>query len=112
MDTRGRIDDNAPARRGTGAAPRRRHMGVATSDPQYLPTTGANASRPAPHAPAHPVSEHRAPLHYDRYLETPKPRRAIFSTRRERSRRRARLVILLLAVLALVLALVWFFILR
>ena len=104
---RPRIDQRADT-----PSPHRLHMGVATSDPQYLPATGQSAGRPAPHAPAHPVSEHRAPLHYDRYLETPKPRRAIFSTHRERSRRRTRAVILFLAVVALVLALVWFFILR
>ena len=112
MDTQGRIDDNAPARRGTGTAPYRRHMGVATSDPQYLPTTGANASRPAPHAPAHPVSEHRAPLHYDRYLQTPKPGKTIFSSRHERVRRRTRAFIIAVLLVAIAIALVWFFVLR
>lgn len=95
----------------------RRHMGVATSDPQYLPVTepgrgaqpGANGDVPGP---AHPASGKRAPLHYDRYLQTPKPGKTIFSSRHERARRRTRAFIIAVLLVAIVIALVWFFVLR
>lgn len=95
----------------------RRHMGVATSDPQYLPVTepsrgalpGANSDVPGP---AHPASGKRAPLHYDRYLQTPKPGKTIFSSRHERARRRTRAFIIAVLLVAIAIALVWLFVLR
>lgn len=92
----------------------RKHMGVATSDPQYLPRT-----RPA--QPAHPRKQYaegpdgkpqRAPLHYERYLQTPKPGKAIFTARQTRARRHVARIVLLIALLAIIAAVVWFFILR
>lgn len=121
MEQRGRTDSatpgaQRPARDGSG---RRLHMGVATSDPQYLSTvdpirTGhpTDAKSDAPRRPAHPRGEKRAPLHYDRYLETPKPGKSIFSARHERARRRTRNLIVTVALIALIIALVWFFFLR
>ncbi len=102
----------------TGEQPRttipgRKHMGVATSDPQYLQPVGAAGGRP--NGPAHP--RHKNPgdgepqtLHGNRYLSTPSSRKAIFTTRHDRSRKRTRvlLVVLLLAVIAVVVWLVFF----
>lgn len=91
----------------------RKHMGVATSDPDYLPVTDprGQAGRPGP---AHPISADAKnhPLHYDRYLELPKRGKSIFISRRERKQRRAHIAILVIALLAIILALVWFFFLR
>lgn len=92
----------------------RKHMGVATSDPQYLPRT-----RPA--HPAHPRQQHaegpdgqpqHAPLHYERYLQTPKPGKAIFTARQARARRHIAHIVLLIALLVVIAVVVWFFILR
>lgn len=111
---RPRVDQRA----GT-PSPHRLHMGVATSDPQYLPVTEPARRAPrgaapgtAPQGPAHPVSEQRAPLHYDRYLQTPKRGRAIFSSRQERARRRTRVLLALLVLAVIIVAFVWFVILR
>ena len=102
----------------------RKHMGVATSDPDYLPRTDihgyAPAMDPATRArlreqrgtsPAHQPAQ-GAPLHYERYLTTPKKGHAIFTSRQERARKRAQLLLAILIVAAIVLALVWFFLLR
>lgn len=97
------------------AGQRRVHMGVATADPQYLPPMAEGTRRPggaAPLRPAHQRSEQRAPLHYDRYLQTPKPGKSIFTARHDRSRRRVKRLLAVLIVLAIALALVWFFVLR
>ena len=121
MDNRGRMDETAPnaPRPARDGSSRRLHMGVATSDPQYLPVTEprrarrAEANAPeAPRRPAHPRGEKRAPLHYDRYLETPKPGKSIFSARHERARRRTRHLIAGIALIAVAIALIWFFFLR
>lgn len=92
----------------------RKHMGVATSDPQYLPRT-------RPTHPAHPRQQRtewpdgqpqHAPLHYERYLQTPKPGKAIFTARQARARRHVAHIVLLVALLVIVAVVVWFFILR
>ena len=97
------------------AARSRRHMGVATADPQYLPATEPARSRQRSNGtpgPAHPVSDKRAPLHYDRYLQTPKPGKSIFSARNKRAQRRARALGIAAVLVVIVLVLVWFFVLR
>lgn len=109
--------DHTYAPNTASAAPHRRHMGVASSDPQYLPPTEPNAARPTPSrpqvtAPAHRRSEQRAPLHYDRYLQTPKPGKSIFTGRHDRSRRRMKRFLAVLIVLAIILAFAWFFVIR
>lgn len=92
---------------------RRKHMGVATSDPQYLQPTGRAAD--TRQGPAHP--RHKNPgdgepqvLHYDRYLSTPSSRKTIFTARQDRSRKRVKalLVIALIAVIAIVVWIVFF----
>lgn len=99
-------------------APGRKHMGVATSDPQYLPPTGTSRrpGRPSPaqsprrQAPA--PQQVRTQPDYSRYLETQKPGKSIFTSRYERSRRRSfRMAAILLVIVLIVLALVWFFVL-
>ena len=95
----------------------RRHMGVATSDPQYLPVTEpGRGAQPGAHGdvpgPAPPASGKPAPLHYDRYLQTPKPGKTIFSSRHERARRRTRAFIIAVLLVTIAIALVWLFVLR
>lgn len=91
------------------APSRRRHMGTATSDPDYLSSeAGENVPGLSGTGSLPPLRD----LHYERYLETPKPGKSIFTSRRERKQRRAHLIILIIALLALVLAIVWFFFLR
>lgn len=107
----------------------RRHMGTATSDADYLPLTdfqkqqdraAAIAARgqgkePNSSSPALASDETGAAprsLHASRYLQTPKSGRSIFVSRQARQQKRLKALLLLFVVLALVLALVWFFILR
>lgn len=106
---------HAPDPRGAATVPGRRHMGTATSDPQYLPPTDRRGQRPASAAGgAGPrgTGERRAQLHYERYLETPKPGKSIFTSRYERSRRRSARLVIVVLVLAVLVGLVWFFFLR
>lgn len=102
---------------------RRRHMGVATSNPSYLPKTEMqmrlDAERMAaePRQPAHRIqqpsdpNQPRALTNSSRYLQTPKPGRSIFTTQRDRERRKHKLVLALIAIVV-VLLIVWFFFLR
>lgn len=96
-----------------GAMPGRKHMGVATSDPQYLQPAGAVSGRAS--GPAHP--RHKNPgdgepqtLHGNRYLSTPSSHKTIFTARQDRARKRIRvlLVVLLLVVIAVVVWLIFF----
>lgn len=84
--------------------PGRKHMGVATSDPQYLQP--ANRAQGTPTGPAHP--RHKMPgdgepqvLHSSRYLSTPSSRKSIFTARQDRARKRTR-VLLIVAVLMII----------
>ncbi len=90
----------------TPGAPGRRHMGTATSDPQYLPQNGP--AHPRRSQPGDPSQQH---LHYDRYLQTPTSKKTIFTARQERSRRRTLLAVVLILIVAVAL-LVWFLFLR
>lgn len=96
-----------------GTMPGRKHMGVATSDPQYLQPAGAVGGRAG--GPAHP--RHKNPgdgepqtLHGNRYLSTPSSHKTIFTARQDRARKRIRvlLVVLLLVVIAVVVWLIFF----
>lgn len=91
------------------SAPGRKHMGVATSDPQYLQPTGLQNG--SPQGPAHP--RHKMPgdgepqvLHSDRYLSAPSGRKTIFTARQDRARKRAR-ILLVLALIVVIAVLVW-----
>ncbi len=110
------VSEPGPAMRGAtrGQASGRRHMGTATSDPQYLPPVDGRTRR-APDAaqtPGQRQTDRRSQLHYERYLETPKPGKTIFTSRYERSRRRSMRAVIVVLLLAVIIALVWFFFLR
>lgn len=112
-----------------------RHMGVATSDPQYLPLTPQEQAReramarerqrsqnagqqPDAHnaapRPAHPMQTiqpgtHRSLQHSARYLSTPKPGKTIFKSRYEKRHRHAKAVLLAVLLIAAILGLIWYF---
>lgn len=115
----------------------RRHMGVATSDPEYLPpvkgaalsTHGARLERGASDRASHDRSSHPAPHgdrparmahqvnpggqpNYGRYISSPKKGRSIFTSRQVRQRRRVKMALAMLIGAAAALALFWFFALR
>lgn len=97
------------------ARSRRVHMGTASNDADYLPA--AHGAARSGSALPRQLKEKTGPkgprkLHYERYLETPKPGKSIFTSRRERGQRRAHLIIGIIALLAAILAVVWFFFLR
>ncbi len=95
----------APGRSGS----RRKHMGVATSDAQYLQPVDSNATKPG--RPAHP--RHKSPgdgtpqtLRSNRYLSTPPGRKAIFTARQNKARRRMRILVVL-ALVTILAIVVW-----
>lgn len=111
----------------------RKHMGVASNDPEYLPTAPLNNTpgRIPPSSPTLRVRSYergsaqggqraQAPLqgggngqlHYDRYISTPKKGRSIFTSQQQRQRKRVQVLLAVLIVAAIALALVWFFVLR
>lgn len=97
----------------------RRHMGTATSDPEYLPQTEFQKRQAAdPNARATPIRDATAPrrsgtVNYDRYLQTPKQRKSIFTSRQARQHQmHVRMLAALLVILIIALALVWFFVLK
>ena len=136
---------NEPMRRDAAPSPNafrteearggRRHMGVATSDPQYLPLTPQEQAReramargrqrsqnagqqPDAHnaapRPAHPMQTiqpgtHRSLQHSARYLSTPKPGKTIFKSRYEKRHRHAKAVLLAVLLIAAILGLIWYF---
>lgn len=104
---------------GAGAPrPGRRHMGTATSNPNYLPQTAYQRQRDQdPHARATPIRDAAAPrrsgtVDSGRYLQTPKRGRAIFTSPYTRQHRRMKRVLAALVSLAILLAIVWFAFLR
>lgn len=129
MDEQGKTSDVNPcAREFTRSGRTRKHMGVASSDPEYLPQTGPSGRVP-PSSPtlriranergarghqSQPVAWGSQPgqLHYDRYLQTPKKGRSIFTSQQDRQRRRVQVLLAVLIVAAIALALFWFFVLR
>ena len=87
---------------GLQSRPGRKHMGVATADPQYLPQNGP--AHPRRTDPGDPNQHQR--LHYERYLQTPRSKKSIFIARQERARRHA--VIVVVAIVVLVILALWF----
>lgn len=120
-----------PHNRPTPGRPRK-HMGVASSDPDYLPPVGpkrngghsdmaapANSQHVSPSGSAGRTLQagnnrqrSNDPLHYDRYISVPKKGRSIFTARQARQRHRLYLALAVLVLVAVALALVWFFLLR
>lgn len=117
-----------------GAKPRK-HMGTATSDPEYLPPTDSGGHIPPnsstlrvrqnEHAEGGPASAHgphrgrdlgprrkHGEIKTGRYLSTPHGGKRIFTTQRDRQQRRMRHILAVLILAAIALALVWFFLLR
>lgn len=97
----------------------RKHMGTASSDPEYLPPTRGRSRRREHDAGEGPkpgstgsLTPCTGSLHYDRYLQLPNPGKSIFTSRQDRRRRRAQLALAALIVLSVALALVWYFFLR
>lgn len=128
MDEQDKISSNAlPPREFARPGRPRKHMGVASSDPEYLPQTGPTGHVP-PSSPtlriranergaAHgnqPLKSNGQPgqLHYDRYLQQPKKGRSIFTSQQDRQRKRVQILLAALIVAAIALALFWFFVLR
>lgn len=134
--------DSRAAHAGQHAPRTRKHMGVATSDPEYLPPVQDNANQmperghsgrtihAAPDA-HHGRGEHLVhssrtanagrnavasrntnPLHYDRYLSAPYRGRAIFSAQRTRQRRRTAMVVLTILLIAVACVAAAYFLLR
>lgn len=127
MDERDNIADSAqPTRDFSRGGRPRKHMGVASSDPEYLPQTEPTGYVP----PSSPTLRIRAnerggrdvqpikgngqsgQLHYDRYLQKPKKGRSIFTSQQDRQRRHVQVLLAVLIVAAIALALFWFFVLR
>lgn len=106
--TRERYTTLEEQRRARGG--RRRHMGTADAEAEYLqPVNPKQARRQA----AAPSGQGKRPLaHYDRYLQTPKPGHSIFTSQQHRQRRKMRLMVVAIVLLALVVAAVWWFFLR
>ena len=77
-------------------------MGTATSDPQYLSPTGYEKNGRFSPNEAKGRDNGRSAVHYERYLQTPKPGKSIFISRQERARKRNRR--LLLAAIIVVVA--------
>ena len=137
MDERRTPTPFPPANRGPVRAPyqrTRKHMGVATNDPEYLPPVDNPYARsmqgrktPVPQGQVH-ISTTGPGLHVrtqgcpqgnggsqplrSRYLSTPKRGRAIFSSRQARQQRLVQILLVILIIAAIVLALVWWFFLR
>lgn len=128
MNEQDKITGNTmPPREFARASRPRKHMGVASSDPEYLSQTGPTGHVP-PSSPtlriraternaAHgsqPIKGGGQPgqLHYDRYLQQPKKGRSIFTSQQDRQRRRVQALLVVLIVAAVALALFWFFVLR
>ena len=81
----------------------RKHMGTATSDPQYLSPTGYEKNGRFSPNEAKGRDNGRSAVHDERYLQTPKPGKSIFISRQERARKRNRRLILA-AIIVVVLA--------
>lgn len=95
------------------ARPGRRHMGVATSDPNYLkPANGGRINRGNLHDTDRSAKPRNGSLHYDRYLQTPKSGKSIFVSQQRRQRQRVQRFILIAAILLIVLLFIWLVFLR
>lgn len=112
----------------------RKHMGVATNDPEYLPPVDNPYARaqqgretPVPRGQVHisstgpglrvrsqgrPQGNGTGQLGKRRLLSTTKKNKAIFTSRQAQQQRRVQILLAILIALAVVLALVWWFLLR
>lgn len=75
---------------------KRKHMGTAVDDPEYLPqgpSAGGGALAP---------DGRRTITHSARYLQTPKAGKSIFTSQKERARKRKQHMVLALVVLAVI----------
>ena len=93
--------DRARAQQGT-----RRHMGVASSDPEYMSYTSGTGNETEEGQPPRKVKQpktHASSFNYDRYLQTPTSGKSIFTSREMRRRRRVQrvFVICVAALIAL-----------
>lgn len=86
-----------------------KHMGVATSEPEYLPRTGPQvrerqdvAGTPTQERGGRHTAKQADSLNYNRYLETPKSGRSIFISPKERRRRRNQKIAAVVAVVAVI----------
>lgn len=97
----------------------RKHMGVATSDPNYLADAPLSKQPSEPLDPQ-PTETHRPRgprgkqtlTHSARYLQTPKPGRSIFMSRQMRRKQQTKRIIIALAALLVIVIIVCFFILK
>lgn len=89
-------------------AGRRRHMGTAVSDPDYLSQlTGDMGANPG----ASGTGQH-AITHSARYLQTPKPGKSIFTSQKARARQHTRRVVAALILLAVIVVAIVLFVVR
>ncbi|QWT17755.1 hypothetical protein KPC83_00905 [Collinsella sp. zg1085] len=101
---------------------RRRHMGTASSDPDYLPSVNTDSTQSQEqrfdtHSARRPLTTKKSPaqrrtLHFDRYLETPKPGKSIFTARQHRYDTLTKGILALLICVSTILFTLWFFFLR
>ena len=90
----------------------RRNMGVASNDPDYLPRTPGPArdGSEAPTKVRQPKTSASA-FTYDRYLQTPKSGKSIFTSRQRRRQKRLHRVVAVAAVAAVVALIIALFVL-
>ena len=70
------------------ATSQRKHMGVASNDPDYLPRTGPKVNPRPSEPPRQAAGQKKGTLNYDRYLEMPKSGKSIFTSRQRRRQKR------------------------
>lgn len=89
-------------------AGRRRHMGTAVSDPDYLtqPTRDPGANPGTGATGQHTIT------HSARYLQTPKPGKSIFTSQKARARQHTRRVVAALILLAVIVVAIVLFVVR
>ena len=103
------------SRHHTRPAPTRKHMGVATSDPEYLPQVQPPAQRRnnAVQRAANPIAQPKHAISNSaRYLSTPKAGRSIFISRYERRRATIKRCVLLVLSIVIIVLVVWAIFLR
>ena len=102
-------DDAASARDG-GRRGGHKHMGVATSDPDYLSSGRGTSLRPFRGGETHGGDAPRKGAHpnYGRLLESPSLGKPIFVAQRKRKARRGRRAIIGVACALVALVLIWY----
>lgn len=92
-------------------AGRRRHMGTAVSDPDYLTQPGSGATG-AGTGMSTGASGQRTITHSGRYLQTPKPGKSIFTSQKARARKHTRRLVAALILLAVIVVVIVLFFIR